>query len=262
MLVGRAKTISSFRNLSCKTGYWQPGQYMTAVTSRFTMLQESVERDQCCISIVHTLSGASAGFKHLPRKALTSPLTDGKNKANFWKGQHPRAVLNNSHNCMSLHPLTSQRKDKSLLTIQISTVWGALPILKKSYQCSHLRIENVLSTCHSTVTTQTMFMMWENIFLLSRGRPGTSYMEMTFLKGDNWRSWEWQFFPCWRDEDNNSVNHPSQHTASIIESYHRMAWVHKDHNDHQVSTPLLCAGSPTTRPGCPYPTAMCRVANH
>jgi len=27
-----------------------------------------------------------------------------------------------------------------------------------------------------------------------------------------------------------------------------MAWVEKDHNDHQVSTPLLCAGSPTTRP--------------
>jgi len=25
---------------------------------------------------------------------------------------------------------------------------------------------------------------------------------------------------------------------------HRMAWVEKDHNDHLVSTPLLCAGSP------------------
>jgi len=33
----------------------------------------------------------------------------------------------------------------------------------------------------------------------------------------------------------------------------RMAWVEKDHNDHVVSTPLLCAGSPTTRPGCPEP---------
>jgi len=32
-----------------------------------------------------------------------------------------------------------------------------------------------------------------------------------------------------------------------------MAWVGKDHNDHQVSTPLLCAGLPTTRPGCPEP---------
>jgi len=32
-----------------------------------------------------------------------------------------------------------------------------------------------------------------------------------------------------------------------------MAWVEKDYNDHQVSTPLLCAGSPTTRPGCPEP---------
>ncbi len=32
-----------------------------------------------------------------------------------------------------------------------------------------------------------------------------------------------------------------------------MAWVEKDHNDHQVSTPLLCAGLPTTRPGCPDP---------
>jgi len=31
-----------------------------------------------------------------------------------------------------------------------------------------------------------------------------------------------------------------------------MAWVEKDHND-QVSTTLLCAGSPNTRPGCPEP---------
>ena len=34
---------------------------------------------------------------------------------------------------------------------------------------------------------------------------------------------------------------------------HRMAWVEKDHNDHRVSTPLLRAGLPTTRPGCPEP---------
>ena len=34
---------------------------------------------------------------------------------------------------------------------------------------------------------------------------------------------------------------------------HRMAQVEKDHNDHRVSAPLLCAGSPTTRPGCPEP---------
>jgi len=32
-----------------------------------------------------------------------------------------------------------------------------------------------------------------------------------------------------------------------------MAQVEKDHNDHLVSTPLLCAGLPTTRPGCPEP---------
>ena len=32
-----------------------------------------------------------------------------------------------------------------------------------------------------------------------------------------------------------------------------MAWVEKDHNDHWVSTPLLRAGSPTTRPACPEP---------
>ena len=36
-----------------------------------------------------------------------------------------------------------------------------------------------------------------------------------------------------------------------------MAWVEKDHNDHQVSTPLLCAGSPATRPGCPEPHPAC-----
>ena len=35
--------------------------------------------------------------------------------------------------------------------------------------------------------------------------------------------------------------------------YHRTAWVEKDLKDHLVSTPLLCAGSPTTRPGCPEP---------
>jgi len=32
-----------------------------------------------------------------------------------------------------------------------------------------------------------------------------------------------------------------------------MAWVEKDHNDHLVLTPLLCAGSPTSRPGCSEP---------
>ena len=32
-----------------------------------------------------------------------------------------------------------------------------------------------------------------------------------------------------------------------------MAWVEKDHSDHLASIPLLCAGSPTTRPGCPEP---------
>ena len=39
----------------------------------------------------------------------------------------------------------------------------------------------------------------------------------------------------------------------IIESYHRMTCIEKDHSDHRVSTPLLCAGLPTTRPGCPEP---------
>ena len=36
-----------------------------------------------------------------------------------------------------------------------------------------------------------------------------------------------------------------------------MIWVKKDHNDHRVSTPLLCSGSPTTRPGCPEPHPAC-----
>ena len=35
---------------------------------------------------------------------------------------------------------------------------------------------------------------------------------------------------------------------------HRMAWVEKDLKDHHlVSTPLSCAGLPTTRPGCSEP---------
>ena len=32
-----------------------------------------------------------------------------------------------------------------------------------------------------------------------------------------------------------------------------MVWVEKDHSNHPVSTPLLCAGLPNTRPGCPEP---------
>ena len=50
---------------------------------------------------------------------------------------------------------------------------------------------------------------------------------------------------------------PGWDTTSAFTWAHRMndrtAWVEKDHNDHRVSTPLLCAGSPTTRPGCPEP---------
>jgi len=32
-----------------------------------------------------------------------------------------------------------------------------------------------------------------------------------------------------------------------------MAWVEKDYNVRLVPTPLLWAGLPTTRPGCPDP---------
>jgi len=56
----------------------------------------------------------------------------------------------------------------------------------------------------------------------------------------------------------------SQNTIAVIfqadhrivkSQNHRMAWVEKDHTDHLVPTPLLCAGSTTTRPGClePHP---------
>jgi len=43
---------------------------------------------------------------------------------------------------------------------------------------------------------------------------------------------------------------------------HRVAWVEKDHNDHLGSTPLLCAGSPTTRPGCPEPHPDLKADSH
>ena len=46
----------------------------------------------------------------------------------------------------------------------------------------------------------------------------------------------------------------------IIESLnHRTAWIEKNSNAHLVSTPLLCAGSPTTRPGCPEPHPVLKV---
>jgi len=40
---------------------------------------------------------------------------------------------------------------------------------------------------------------------------------------------------------------------SLSEKKESTHQVEKDHNDHRVSIPLLCAGSPTTRPGCPEP---------
>jgi len=47
--------------------------------------------------------------------------------------------------------------------------------------------------------------------------------------------------------------HSLLHASFWKSQTHRMAWVGKDHNDHVVPTPLLCAGVPTTRPGCPEP---------
>ena len=41
-----------------------------------------------------------------------------------------------------------------------------------------------------------------------------------------------------------------------------MAWVEKDLKDYLVSTPLSCAGSPTTRPGCPGLEIINRVPMH
>ena len=50
-----------------------------------------------------------------------------------------------------------------------------------------------------------------------------------------------------------SVNY-SVHVHIFIEPQnHRMDWTEKDHNDHLISTPLLCPGSPATRPGCSEP---------
>ena len=48
-----------------------------------------------------------------------------------------------------------------------------------------------------------------------------------------------------------SCRHCGLHSPSAAAkrlNHHRMAWVEKDRNDHRVSTLLLCAGSPTTRP--------------
>jgi len=45
----------------------------------------------------------------------------------------------------------------------------------------------------------------------------------------------------------------SSQMCYALPDIHRMAWDEKDHNDHLVSNPLLCAGSPTTRQGCPEP---------
>jgi len=52
-------------------------------------------------------------------------------------------------------------------------------------------------------------------------------------------------------------NHPNRCFDCIV---NLMAWVEKEHNDHRVSTALLCAGSPTTRPGCPEPRPALNVS--
>jgi len=41
-----------------------------------------------------------------------------------------------------------------------------------------------------------------------------------------------------------------------------MAWVEEDNNNHLVSTPLLCAGLPSTRPGCPEPHPAWMQGDH
>jgi len=42
-------------------------------------------------------------------------------------------------------------------------------------------------------------------------------------------------------------------SAKYLIEWNGMEQVEKDYNDHLVSTPLLCAGLPTTRQGCPEP---------
>jgi len=59
---------------------------------------------------------------------------------------------------------------------------------------------------------------------------------------------------CGRSRRNDAqVDRQNQNTEHFFSYHRRMAWVEKDHNDHLVSTSLLYAGSPTTRPGCPEP---------
>ena len=74
----------------------------------------------------------------------------------------------------------------------------------------------------------------------------------------------WTTIHCWHSDQPTFAFHydfVSAHLQNYCSStaflthmkYHRMAWVEKDLKDHLVSTPSLCAGSPTTRAGCPEP---------
>ena len=47
---------------------------------------------------------------------------------------------------------------------------------------------------------------------------------------------------CARDPKCGGRNPPSAHRYGKIESYHRMAWVEKDHNAHPVPTPCSVQG--------------------
>ena len=53
---------------------------------------------------------------------------------------------------------------------------------------------------------------------------------------------------------NNHGAHKARASGNVQNTQnHRMAWIKKGLKGHWVSTPLLCEGSPATRPGCPEP---------
>ena len=120
-----------------------------------------------------------------------------------------------------------------------STVEGVLPLPKRS-------------SIAGDPKERDGFVMWTSSIRLSQWlklkcasgmepitQPGLSWGEATAGKQQN---------ILFSEELMPSPRNTETFQAVIEPQNHRMAWVEKDLKDHLVSTPLLCAGSPTSRP--------------
>ena len=111
----------------------------------------------------------------------------------------------------------------------------------------------------SKISTENFYSICESIFsrspecLCSTRRGAGRVSGIWSFAEEGWKRSARQAAVWFHSTPHTFLTSFSHHQLCFSSQNHGMAWVEKDHNDHRVSTPLLCAGSPTTRPGCPEP---------